>query len=337
MPRGSMPPPLLSVGFLLLPQFTLTPFAGMVDVLRLAADVGDRSRQIHCRWEVLSASQAPVTASCGFEIRPTARLNATDHYDYIVVVGGLLFDGPRLSPEEAAFLRQRAADGARLIGVCTGSFEMIDLGLMQDRPCCVSWFHVADLLDRYPDARPVSDRLFLDDGSRITCAGGAGAAELCADLVARHCGAQQASKARRILMVERSETIHRPQPLSEPSAPSLSDRIRRALLVMEETISAPLPIDAIARRLGVSARQLERDFKAEFGYGPQAAGLRLRLDHARVMLSTGSAPVTAIALACGFADASHLAKRFQAQFATSPTDYRRHIHGQMRRRRLDEP
>lgn len=326
-----MAPPLLSVGFLLLPQFTLTPFAGMVDVLRLAADVGDRSRQIRCRWEVLSASQAPVTASCGFEIRPTARLSATEHFDYIVVVGGLLFDGPRLCPEEAAFLRQQAACGVRLIGVCTGSFEMVDLELMRDRPCCVSWFHVADLLDRFPDALPVSDRLYLDDGDRITCAGGAGAAQLCADLVARHCGAQQASKALRILMVEPSESGDGPQPLSGPSSPSLSDRIRRALLVMEETISAPLPIEAIARRLGISARQLERDFQAEFGYGPYAASLGLRLEHARVLLSAGAAPITAIALACGFADASHLAKRFQERYATTPTGYRRHTQALMRR------
>lgn len=333
MSRVPTAPPLLSVGFLLLPQFTLTPFAGMVDVLRLAADVGDRSRQIHCRWEVLSAAQAPIPASCGFEIRPTARLNTTDHFDYIVVVGGLLFDGPRLAPEEATFLRRRAAEGARLIGVCTGSFEMIDLGLMRDRPCCVSWFHVADLLDRYPDARPVSDRLYLDDGDRITCAGGAGAAQLCADLVARHCGAQQASKAMRILMVDRSEPGHGPQPLAAPSSPSLSDRIRRALLVMEETIAAPLPIESIARRLGVSARQLERDFQDEFGYGPYAANLGVRLEHARVLLTAGSAPITAVALACGFADASHMAKRFRERFAVTPTGYRRHVQDLMRQER----
>lgn len=333
MLRVPAAPPLLSVGFLLLPQFTLTPFAGMVDVLRLAADVGDRSRQINCRWEVLSASQTPIRASCGFEIRPTSRLTTTEHFDYIVLVGGLLFDGPRLAPEEVAFLRQRAADGVRLIGVCTGSFEIVDLGLMRNRPCCVSWFHVADLLDRYPDAKPVSDRLYLDDGDRITCAGGAGAAQLCADLVARHCGAQHASKALRILMVNQSESGLGPQPLAGPSSPSLSDRIRRALLVMEETIAAPLPIESIARRLGVSARQLERDFQDEFGYGPSAANLGLRLEHARVLLSAGTAPITAIALACGFADASHMARRFRERFAVTPTGYRRRVHDMMRRER----
>lgn len=63
----------LRVGFVLAHQFTLTAFAGFVDALRLASDDGDQSRQIRCRWTVMSASGHPVRASCGVEVcRPTA-------------------------------------------------------------------------------------------------------------------------------------------------------------------------------------------------------------------------------------------------------------------------
>lgn len=51
----------LRVAFVLLPNFTLLPFAGFMDVLRLAADEGDRSRQIACRWVVTSVDRAPGT------------------------------------------------------------------------------------------------------------------------------------------------------------------------------------------------------------------------------------------------------------------------------------
>jgi transcriptional regulator GlxA family with amidase domain len=40
----------LRIGFLLAPRFTLSAFATFVDVLRLAADDGDGSRPIRCRW-----------------------------------------------------------------------------------------------------------------------------------------------------------------------------------------------------------------------------------------------------------------------------------------------
>ena len=48
----------LSVGFVLLPDFTLSAFSGFVDVLRIAADEQDRSRQVHCRWTILGSRHA---------------------------------------------------------------------------------------------------------------------------------------------------------------------------------------------------------------------------------------------------------------------------------------
>ncbi len=45
----------LSVGFVLLHRFTLLPFAAFVDCLRLAADEGDRSRQLRCHWTFMTS------------------------------------------------------------------------------------------------------------------------------------------------------------------------------------------------------------------------------------------------------------------------------------------
>ena len=53
----------LRVAFLLMPSFTLLAFSAFVDALRLAADDADRSRQIRCRWDVISHDMRPVRAS----------------------------------------------------------------------------------------------------------------------------------------------------------------------------------------------------------------------------------------------------------------------------------
>src|SRR5688572_3065063 len=60
----------VSVAFILCPHFTLMPFAAIVDTLRLAADDGDGSRQIHCRWTIVGPSLDPVEASCGVKVQP---------------------------------------------------------------------------------------------------------------------------------------------------------------------------------------------------------------------------------------------------------------------------
>src|SRR5690606_26307670 len=86
--------PRLRIGFLLTPRFTLSAFATFVDVLRLAADDGDGSRPIRCRWRVLSPDMAPVQSSCGMRIEPDERLGDPARFDYIVTVGGLIDGGP---------------------------------------------------------------------------------------------------------------------------------------------------------------------------------------------------------------------------------------------------
>ena len=55
----------LTVGFILARRFTLCALANFVDVLRLAADEGDRSRPILCAWKVLSPTMDPIASSCG--------------------------------------------------------------------------------------------------------------------------------------------------------------------------------------------------------------------------------------------------------------------------------
>jgi transcriptional regulator GlxA family with amidase domain len=63
----------LSVGFILAPEFTLSAFSNF-DVLRLAADEGDFSRQIRCKWKILSHDSRPILSSSGLEVIPTAGL-----------------------------------------------------------------------------------------------------------------------------------------------------------------------------------------------------------------------------------------------------------------------
>jgi transcriptional regulator GlxA family with amidase domain len=78
----------LSVGFVLMPQFTLLPFSAFIDALRLAADEGDKSRQINCQWTLMAPNLDPISASAGVTIKPWETYRNPADFDYIVVVGG---------------------------------------------------------------------------------------------------------------------------------------------------------------------------------------------------------------------------------------------------------
>lgn len=99
--------PTLSVGFILARRFTLNAFANFVDVLRLAADEGDRSRPIRCEWSVLSHSMHPVASSSGVMVEPNERLGDPGKFDYIAVVGGIIGEIQILIPNMCAIFSGR--------------------------------------------------------------------------------------------------------------------------------------------------------------------------------------------------------------------------------------
>lgn len=320
--RETRPP--LSVGVVLADNFTLSAFSLFVDALRLAADEGDRSRPIQARWFVMGARPEPVRASCGITVSRTSPLLDPGQLDYIAVVGGLLHAGRQVDDETVAYLRDAARVGVTLIGLCTGSFILCRAGLMRGRRCCVSWYHYQDFLDEFPDqVPPIADSLFLVDGDRITCAGGGGTVDLATHLVERHLGGSVAQKARQVMLFDRARAGHDAQPhppLADALASVVADkRVRRALLLMEQNLADPLPIGAVAARLDLSARHLERLFHETLGHGPAAVYRAVRLRYAGWLLDSTDQSVTDIALSAGFTDCAHFSRQFKELHGFSPS------------------
>jgi len=314
----------LRIGFILANSFTLSAFSLFVDALRLAGDEGDLSRQVHCRWPVMAARMDPVRSSCGLLVTPTSGLIPPGELDYIVVVGGLLRSNPALDPAARAYLRLAAAAGTTLVGVCTGSFLLCREGLMAGRRSCVSWFHYQDFKDEFPDQDAVADRLFLVDRDRITCSGGSNVADLAVHLIKRHVGPAQAQKAQHIMLLNRVRGADDAQPhppiATEGNQPD--ERVHRALLTMEQNLGAPLPMHEVARRVGLSPRQLERRFRQVLGTCPTAAYRELRLRYASWLLNNTALSVTEVAIEAGFADGAHFSRQFRQAYGHPPSLHR---------------
>jgi transcriptional regulator GlxA family with amidase domain len=314
--------PVLSVGFILLPKFTLMAMAGFIEALRHAADVRDRSRQIQCRWSILGPDDRPVRSSCGVTTSPWETFGEEIPFDYIAVVGGLLSGHESIDPRTLRFVERAAAKGIPLIGLCTGSFLLARAGLMDGRRCCVSYYHVdefrAEFGDR--DIKVVADRLFVIDRLRITCAG-----DLAIYLLERHLGSQRARKsmAQMIFDVVRPPTAPQPRFDGGWSSPARHPIARRAVLLMELHVTNPISITGLAEQLGVSLKALERVFQAEFKTSPAAFYKKIRLDIAQRMLRETRKPIMNIALDCGFGDVSYFGRTFRAAFGMSPRAFRR--------------
>ena len=315
--------PRLRVGFILMRRFTICAFANFVDVLRLAADDGDRSRPILCSWRVLSASMEPVTASSGILVQPEERLGDPARFDYIVVVGGLMEELETISPEYTEFLQRAVAARVPLVGVCTGAFVLHRAGLMHGYRCCVSWFHHNDFLEQFDGITPVSDQIFVVDRGRLTCSGGTSSAQLAAFLVERHIGRSAAQKSLAIMMIDEAMAAERPQPGLPMELRTRDPLVRRALLIFQQNLDTPPTVTALAMQLRVSRRKLERHFAAAVELTPSEASKKIRLAHAQMLLERSERTVTQIAQDTGFSDVSHLIRVFRTAYDATPQAWRR--------------
>jgi transcriptional regulator GlxA family with amidase domain len=313
----------LRVGFVLTPRFTLTAFAGFIDALRLAADEGDRSRQIACEWAVLGTPGTPVPSSCGALVVPQDRIESPERFDYIVVVGGLLHGGQKVPAQIYAFLRCAAEANVALVGLCTGTFVLARAGLLDGYLSCVSWFHREDFIQEFPKLRLVSNRVFVADRDRLTCAGGTRVVHLAAHLIEKHCGRAHATKSLRIMIEDQPFPASMPQPEAVISQRAQDNLVRRAMLLIEQKLAQPDSITSIAGLLGIGARQLQRRFLSDVGMTPRAYRLALRLARAEWMVRHTDLSLTDVGLECGFGDCSHFSRAFTRHFRVAPYRFRR--------------
>ena len=320
----------LRVAFVLLPQFTLTAFAGFVDALRLAADVSDRSRQDRCQWAVLGRTDEAVRSSCGVAVLADTPLQDAGRFDCIVVVGGLLHGGQRVPAGVEVMLRQAAARSARLVGLCTGSFLLARAGLMEGYLACVSWFHRDDFEAAFPHCRVVSNQMYVVDRERWTCAGGTSVVHLAAHLIEQALGRASAVKALRILIEDQPLPSRTLQPAARPAGSAdetagakVGDTlVRKAMLMAEQHLHAPLPVAGLCSALGIGRRQLERRFQSEVGLSPARYRHQLRLERAHWLLLHTDLEVGSVAQECGFADGTALARAVRAAGGANPLQLR---------------
>ncbi len=312
----------LKVGFVLARTFTLSAFALFVDTLRLASDQFDRSGRVRADWQVLGSTRHLVTSSCGVQVAPTSDFIDPSRFDYIVVVGGLLTVDRPVDDETVAFLKRAAAQRVPLIGLCTGTFILAEAGLMANHNACVSWLHAQDYRERFPTLSARSDRLFNLDNQRGSCAGGTSAADMAA-LIVRRCISHEAERnALEVLQIEKARSPGDVQPHRPLYENYEDDRVRAAMILMEQNMEYGLSIPQLASAVGLSRRQLERVFMEKAGMSPAQAYKLVRLKRARALLANPKLSMIEIALDVGFENASHFTRAFKRTFGATPSQVR---------------
>jgi len=91
---------------------------------------------------------------------------------------------------------------------------------------------------------------------------------------------------------------------------------------IEAHLEQNISIQALAATAGLSMFHFARAFKQSEGMTPHDYLVQCRVRRARDLLAATDLPLSEIALAAGFADQSHCARRFREHVGVTPSSYR---------------
>ncbi|RMD61627.1 MAG: GlxA family transcriptional regulator [Alphaproteobacteria bacterium] len=302
------------IGLVLIPNFSMIAFTGAVETMRLANRTSGRELY---QWALFSCDGRPVRSSAGIEVAVAGDLTAAESWPTVIVCGGLDVQKFDIRPM-ASWLRRMARRGADIGALCTGSLVLARAGLLDGYRCTIHWENIAGFVEEFPEIE-VTDEVFEIDRNRFTCAGGTAAIDLMLNLLARQHGHALAAAVADQFVHERIRDEHDHQRMSLPARLGVRHtKLLSVIRLMEQNLEEPLERTELARRAGLSTRQLERLFHKYLRRSPARYYLELRLDRARLLLIQTDMPIIDVALACGFVSASHFSKCYRDFFGHTP-------------------
>ena len=316
-PLADAPPPYV-VGFHLVPQFPMMAFAAAIEPLRSA----NRLRgETLFDWRLYSRDGAAVRASNGVDIAVHGSIDDPRPLDLLLVCAGTKDVGAG-DAALAKWLRAHARRGTEVGGISLGAYALARAGLLDGRRCALHWESLAAFAEQFPRVRTMPD-IFVVDGNRRTCSGGTAALDMMLHLITEREGRALANDVSEQFIHPRIRGTHDPQRMTLQTRLGVAnEKLLAAIGLMEAANDEPRAVHAIAAEVDLSARQLERLFAKYLHATPSRYYLELRLTRARAMLLQTTKPILDVAVACGFASASHFSRCYRAVHGHRPSEER---------------
>ncbi len=178
--------------FMLLPPRTLLlDVAGPMEVLRLA-----NIEQEHIRFDIRYVSPTPrVASSIGLDLTGLEPLPETLPEAALVVISGSTMDTLRPGDGDpvadarsealiCAWLARSVTPSVRLVSICAGALLAARAGLLDGHACTTHFTYIDTMRERAPRANVLENRLFVEDGMRLSSAGVTAGIDLMLHIVA---------------------------------------------------------------------------------------------------------------------------------------------------------
>lgn len=313
--------PLRRIHILVLPGVHALDLAGPVQVFYEANGFGGGYDLLFC------GTTPSVVSAQGFTIADLRPLPGVASGDWVIVPGieSTRLDRPdRLRDVPCGWLREAAANGARIGSICSGAWVLAMAGLLDARSCTTHWKIADRMQEAFPRIRVLADRLFVQDGPVITSAGIASGIDMALSMIEEDHGPVMVGRvAREMVVYLRRDGASPQRSVFLDYRTHLHPGIHR---VQDHILADPArrhTIEALARVARLSPRHLTRVFRRATGTSLKRYTTMLRLEVAATLLHNPDLSIEGIAADCGFGDARQFRRLWKRAHGTGPSAWRR--------------
>lgn len=303
--------------FLLLDRFTMLPFTAAIEPLRLANRAAGGELY---SWRLVGPGRDWATCSNGARVALDGGLDAeiVPERDEVVIVCGGTDIAREATRPVLTWLRKQARGGASMGAVCTGAWILAEAGLLDGRKATIHWENHDGFAEAFPQV-DLYRSVFVNDGNRLTAAGGTSSIDMMLHLIAEAQGDAIATEVADQMLHTTIRTNQDRQRLSIPTRIGVRHpRLAAVIARMEGNLEDPISPARLAADAGMSTRQLERLFRRYLNRSPKRYYMETRLARARNLLMQTEMSIIEVALASGFSSPSHFSKCYRALYGSTP-------------------
>lgn len=309
------------VTILVLPESSMMCVASVLEPLRAANRVSDKKLY---EWSLTSLNGDQVELTCAVPLQVNTRFTANMRGDLLVLVGGFN-QQTHVSTSALAEIRKAASGFDMVAGVEAGSWVVARAGLLDGYTATTHWEDFEAFSDRFPEVDLKLDR-YVIDGKRMTCGGASPAFDMFLDFIRKRNGPAVAMEVASVFIYDEAHSQFDAQPLiSLGRLAKKEKRLEEAVRLMEKTIEQPLPVGAIAKRIGISTNTLETIFKRNLGMTPGKFYVSLRLKAANRLVHDSDLSLREISVRSGFGSLSSFSRAYVNAFGKSARTLRKEL------------
>lgn len=279
------------------------------------------------RFRVTTASTDGRAVRCdgNIQIKPDVPISAIRKTELIFIpTTGINVENvvERHAPV-APWLQRWHKRGAAIASVCSGVGLIAATGMLDGKRATTHWGLADRFREKYPKVRWMPELMVTEDRG-FYCGGGVHAAlDLSLYLVEKFCGHEVAIQTAKALLIETPRAWQAGFAIVPLKTQHSDDTISSAQEWLHENFHRDVPLDGVARRVGMSARNFVRRFKQATGDSPLIYLQKLRISAAKRLLESDHRSVQEISDAVGYEDVAFFRELFERHAGVAPSAYRK--------------